>query len=514
MNQVKTVKVAPGARRLIQSLTDMGYDLPTAIADLVDNSINADAAEIYVEIMQETEMAPAHIVIMDDGRGMNSIELQEAMRFGTEREYSIEELGKYGLGLKTASLSQCRTMTVVTKTRQEQGRRSRLSIAQWDLDHIDATNDWHLRLPEPEQLPHWQQQFVEKRLKNGGTIVIWTDFSKSIPLLETEDVRRREKEAARLADASSEHLRMVFHRFMEGQVIDSRMVRIYVNECQLIPWDPFCKKEKTTALGIVDDFDIPTTITDSKTNRSKITIKPYILPRQKEFSSQEAFRDAAGPKNWNDQQGFYFYRNNRLVQAGGWSNIRSRDEHIKGLRIAVDFDSSLDDFFGINITKMRARIPAEIRESLKNNVARWAKVAREHYDNKNLSSIEPSDEATNSPHTENLHKHKIEVTQKHKEEDDDGGEFKKTEITYGTLTFTLGDQFSHHLGIQKERNGLKIIVPHNHVCAQLFRTRKSKIDAGIMSLMLYALIEATAQYQVVPEDLPVKSLKKYVGKLK
>lgn len=386
---MKTIKTDPGAKRLMESLRSMGYDCSTAIADLVDNSITAGASEIDIDIIakqeahQDTipqkEYHPAAIVIADNGKGMDRDQLHEAMRFGTLQEYSLRDLGRYGLGLKTASLSQCRILTVSSKAKSADGTRPRKHCMRWDVDHIYETNDWELLIPEGSELAVWEKKVLDNPVaEDGGTVVLWTNLDGALSALSSNIASERERLLAHLIEEVGVHLRMVFHRFMQGSVTGRRKLNITLCGTPLVPWDPFCRSEKTQELDILPLRVILTEPNGSKIEES-VTISPYILPREDEFSSRTAWTDASGPKNWNLQQGFYFYRNERLLQSGGWSHLRTSDEHTKLLRIAVDFSGELDSAFNINVTKMRANIPHEIRDEIKSNVGDWIKIAKARY---------------------------------------------------------------------------------------------------------------------------------------
>lgn len=389
---MKTLRTDPGAKRLMESLRNLGYDSSTAIADLVDNSIAADASEVYIDIIPqqdarmdmipEQKFHPAAIVIADNGNGMSREELHEAMRFGTLQEYSFRDLGKYGLGMKTASLSQCRILTVSSKSKSGNGIRPRRQCMRWDIDHVYKTNNWNLLVPEDEELESWERKILDTSVSSeNGTVIVWTNLDDPLSLLSSSDIRKRERFLAHLIEDVSSHLRMVFHRFMQGAVTGRKKLNIYVCGDLLSPWDPFCRNESTRELDILR-VPIVSVEPDGSKLEETLAISPFVLPREDEFSTPEAWKDASGPKNWNQQQGFYFYRNSRLLQAGGWSRLRTPDEHTKLLRVAIDFPGELDRAFAINITKMRASIPAEVREDITASVAGWAKVARARYDEK------------------------------------------------------------------------------------------------------------------------------------
>ena len=112
---MKTISLPPRAHTLISATRHIGYSLESAIADLIDNSIAARARNVEIDFIDTTE---SYIAILDDGFGMTDEELTSAMQYGSSdpsNNRSENDLGRYGLGLKTASMSQCKKMTVATK---------------------------------------------------------------------------------------------------------------------------------------------------------------------------------------------------------------------------------------------------------------------------------------------------------------------------------------------------------------------------------------------------------------
>lgn len=473
----------------------MGYDGSTAIADLVDNSITAEASEIRIDIFPKQEDRPAAIVISDNGKGMDRTELHEAMRFGAFQEYAPDDLGRYGLGLKTASLSQCRTLTVSSKPKAARNTRSMRNCMRWDVDHVYETDDWDLLIPSDSELDAWEKEILNDGISHeNGTVVLWTNLDEALPLLSSTDAREREKFLAHLIDDVSAHLRMVFHRFMQGVVPGRKKLDIYVCDNKLIPWDPFCRNEKTQELDIAK-IPVVSVDPDGSKIRGNVVITPFILPREDEFSSPGAWRDASGPRGWNQQQGFYFYRNNRLLQAGGWSYLRSVDEHTKLLRVAVDFSSDLDAAFSINITKMRSKIPAEIREKLINLVGTWSGRARTRYDRK----------ASNRGRSTQSKYDDAPVSQ---------GRFRPeplAAVTVGSLIFSPNNTSKKGLLISenKKTGQIEILVPHNHELASVFSLKpNNEGELRKLCLAMLTLLEAVSNKKVKPNKIPVELLKK------
>jgi hypothetical protein len=370
--------VLPSARKLMASLRDIGYDLPSAIADLVDNSIDAGAEN--VEVTFEEEGAESWIRIVDDGMGMTPRQLDEAMRYGSQRTYSSSALGHFGLGLKTGSLSQCRRLTVASRRR----RNSPLAVRRWDLDLVTERDSWDLDTPPRKEL---QPQLLEPLQKGTGTVVLWERLDRVLAFRNPAGAATR-RALGNMANEVAEHLGMVFHRFITGEWADGDgFVNISVNGEPVTAWDPFAREEKHTR--VLPRQEIELTIEDG--SGAELIVQPYVLPSQTHFSSPAAHQIAAGPNRWNRQQGFYVYRRDRMIQSGGWNRIRTMDEHAKLARIAIDLPARHEDLFGINVAKMSIAIPEAARAPLRMiasgvvQQAQWS--YREHLDR----AIEPAE---------------------------------------------------------------------------------------------------------------------------
>jgi hypothetical protein len=487
---MKTLKTNPGAKRLMESLRNMGYDCSTAIADLVDNSVTAQASEIHIDILPKQDLCPAAIVIADNGKGMDRNELREAMRFGAIQEYSAGDLGKYGLGLKTASLSQCRNLTVLSKAKQSQGVRSRRNCMRWDVDYVYETDDWDLLMLTEDELEKWESKILNHdAAKKNGTVILWTKLDEALPLLSSDDSHERERFLAHLIDEVSDHLRMVFHRFMQGAVTGRRKLNIYVCGELLLPWDPFCRSEKTKELDILS-LEVVSMDPNGLKMKETISVSPFILPSDDEFSSIEARKDAAGPKGWNQQQGFYFYRNNRLIQAGGWNRLRTPDEHTKLLRVAVDFTGDLDRAFSINVTKMRARIPAEIKDKISSHASGWVKLARARYDKLLSRGTVGQQRSEMLPARE-----------------------EKPIIpsaTVGSVVFSQNENIHKIVIDENKKTGqIKINIPSDSEFSGIFSTKNGKEEElRKLCLATLSILEAVHKKKIDPDNIPIKALRK------
>lgn len=358
------VEVIPSAKRLIRSLRDMGYGFAAAVADLIDNSIEAKANTVWVDVVWDGEVS--YVTIADNGLGMSPQELREALRFGSERDYEDEDLGKFGLGLKTASLSQCLKLTVATR---QQPNRADISSYCWDVDHVDATNRWEILPVKPTELHDGVRQHLKE---TTGTVVIWERLDRILGYKKPEGEMAR-KQLMAMCRELEEHVAMVFHRFLSGDVRGKRFA-IYINENKVMPWDPFARGE-----GATKKLEAKTFRVEGAKGRGDIIVEPYVLPHQSRFSTPEAFNRASGPAKWNRQQGFYIYRADRMIQSGGWSGLRALDEHRKLSRIAISFNPRLDDEFKINVPKMRVSLPASVRDEIGKAIGVAVKMAEDEY---------------------------------------------------------------------------------------------------------------------------------------
>lgn len=374
MVETKPREVIPDPARLMRSLRDVGYDFSTAVADLVDNSIEAGATLIDIKV--EFDGDNSWVRIVDNGRGMHPFELIEAMRYGSARDYDESDLGKFGLGLKTASMSQCRFFAVASRAHIEEA----IQTYCWDLSHVERNKKWQIT-PLTEQ--PWLD-IISSPLRNYvGTVVLWRQLDRIVGCRHPYGQVAQNKLMG-MCSHLEEHLAMVFHRFMEGDIPHKKPVKIRINGNSITPWDPFVRSEKKTQ--VLPFTRLPV---EYENVHGEVLIEPFVLPAQSEFSTLMKFREAAGPLNWNQQQGFYIYRAGRMIQSGGWCRLRARDEHTKLARIAISFPPILDDAFKINVAKMRVQLPAAYRDDFDNIIKPVVKVARETYDKKRSRRIIP-----------------------------------------------------------------------------------------------------------------------------
>lgn len=326
----------PRPYSLIESLRSFGYSPATAIADLIDNSIFAAATEINVQF--EWNGPGSRVLVSDNGTGMDERVLSEAMRLGSDEpdnDRMVKDLGRFGLGLKTASFSQARSLTVLSKS------TGITSVRRWDLDHVRRTNRWAVQKSPRESCDRG-------KLGREGTVVAWDALDRIVDGRpeSDEDARRG---FFRIVDDVHKHLEMVFHLFLQDGL------SITVNGQKCIPWDPFMLDHGT------EHHPSESLEVRAGCNIQLLRIEPYVLPH-KSLLTPELHQRAAGPRGWNLQQGFYVYRAKRLIVPGDWFNPSMKpEEHHKLARIRIDITQEMDGAWALDVMKSKARPPAALR---------------------------------------------------------------------------------------------------------------------------------------------------------
>ena len=333
---MKEKESLPSAPILIESIRSIGYSFQSAIADLIDNSISAKAKRIDIYSMPSEK---SYIVIFDNGIGMDKYELEEAMRLGSRNpneDRDENDLGRFGLGLKSASLSQCRKLIVVSK------KNKNISAFSWDLDYVVFKNSWTILEYEPkdiEELPYIELfDNVE-----SGTYILLKDFDRIEA--STSDLGKTISEKMNL---TIDHLSLVFHRYIDEGL------EIFVNNRKIEAIDPFLTKNRSTQVKRTQTIKI---------NDQSIIVKPYILPHFNKLTEDD-LRKVGGKEDLKKNQGFYIYRNKRLIIWGTWFRLSRQEELGKLARVMVEIPNSLDKVWGIDVKKSTANIPDIIKKNL------------------------------------------------------------------------------------------------------------------------------------------------------
>lgn len=345
---MKELHLPPRAAALSESMRDLGYSFEAAVADIIDNSISAKASRI--DILVDAPEAGASIAIIDNGEGMDEDELVKAMRHGSQNPRtprSKDDLGRFGLGLKTASFSQCTILTVISS------RNGNRVGAVWDLELVSQRDDWIVCLLEKEEI---EESSYLSKLGSNGTLVIWENLDR---LCEEKSCAINEKLINEKIRNVEKHLSLVFHRFLKGE-IQGKKISISVNYHVLEAFDPFCTTNKATQLM---NQEIVRLYGD------EVVIQPYILPYHSKLSQRE--KDFYNNRSdFLNNQGAYVYRNGRLMAWGDWFRLIPKGEATKLARVRIDFTNTLDEHWTIDIKKSRAYPPHQVREQIRKIIGR------------------------------------------------------------------------------------------------------------------------------------------------
>lgn len=363
---MKPIDLPPYAPTLIESTRAIGYSLEAAVADIIDNSIAASASKVDLFFFP---IDGEYVAILDNGRGMNEIELTSAMQYGSKNpmdERSKDDLGRFGLGLKTASLSQCRMLTVVTKIDDT------ILARRWDIDFVIHTGKWSLLILEKDEihaLPHVDELLQYKT----GTLIIWQHLDR----LKAGEINF-EQALGRKIDIVREHLSLVYHRYLAGEA-EIRKLNIQINNVKVEPVDPFLTSKSVQAMD--DEILI--------VHGRRIEVRPYILPHISKMSPDE-IKLLGGKEGLRKHQGFYVYRNKRLLVWGTWFRMMRQGEMSKLARIRVDIPNDLDDLWTLDIKKSSAIPPAEVRNNLKSVIERLAEKSKRTWTYRGKREIDDS----------------------------------------------------------------------------------------------------------------------------
>lgn len=338
---------APSPKSHIKTLRRIGYTLNSAVADIIDNSITAGAKNISIYAPPGSENP--FISIMDNGCGMSPEELRDNMRIGCKDPDEARhegDLGRFGSGMKTASFSQARRLTVISKKRGHP-----IAAARWDIDQIEETDSWCLEVFSSHEIQAIEGLSLDFD-DSDGTQIIW---GKLTCIESDSHAKDADTElAAKLSDLKS-YLALHFHRFMSGH--DKR--KISLNKQTIRPIDPFMTAERGYQEGPSEKM---------RCRGGHIVIQTHVLPHFKNMDS-ERLKELGGADGINRMQGLYIYREKRLINAGGWLGI-SRSTQLGALaRVQVDVPSSLDNEWATDVKKSSLQIPPRVKRELRKFLA-------------------------------------------------------------------------------------------------------------------------------------------------
>lgn len=330
---------------LIESLRDIGYTFKTALADIVDNSLAAGATEIQIEA--RAVPSPA-VGIIDNGAGLTRDELFDSMRMGSrdpKQTRNSTDLGRFGLGMKTASFSQCRRLTVVS-------RQNGVTTAfTWDLDRVVELNEWKIQeITDLASLPFYEL------LQEQGTIVIWEKLDRVYG--EENDPAKVGIILSRYMDQASEHLSLVFHRFL-GLEKGYKTIKMWLNGGPIKPLDPFVTNHSATIAEPIEPMP------------GGVTIQAFTLPHASKYRRKADYERNGLSGGYIKSQGIYLYRARRLIIYGTWFGLTKKSTLTQLCRVRIDIDNSHDEEWKIDVKKASAQLPENVRMEVKNLIDRF-----------------------------------------------------------------------------------------------------------------------------------------------
>ncbi|MFA0086360.1 ATP-binding protein [Vibrio sp. 10N.261.51.F12] len=347
----------PSAARLVESLRDTGYSKEAAFADIIDNSIAANATRVEVEL--QYMMGEFRVIITDNGDGMSEEQLRSAMRYGSPRRNNPKSLGKFGMGLKTASTAFCRRLVVLS---QQNGASSGRA---WDIDKIIASDRWELETPDNNEY-YDDYEALSEFSETSGTMIIWENIDR---LVKAGSEKQMREQIRSLGEELSLELSAVFFKFLKAEEVTISMKVGDAPAVKLIGWDPLCSDLNRSGEGARSRVLKEKAVSvEHQGQNLSFTVKGGVIPSQNDLDADE--RDYV--RYSLDNQGLYIYREGRLIWHDGWPHrMYKKESKITRLRVELNFTHELDDVFSIDFRKSRVIIPVEVREELKRLIAPW-----------------------------------------------------------------------------------------------------------------------------------------------
>ena len=351
------ISAAPEPKNHIKTLMRIGYDFNSAIADILDNSITAESTEIDINVkFNETDPL---LLISDNGHGMTEDELLENMKVSCkdpDESREIGDLGRFGSGMKTASFSHARKLTVISKN-----PKSKICGACWDIDEIETSNLWNLEVLSDKRIAN-ELSRIDVKFIDKGTILIWDNITM---FRSNDHIELHDQISSKLSELK-QYLSLHFHKFMQGK----NKIKFRIQGDQLNPQDPFLSSH-TGSITLGEDNPL----VDGK----KVSIKLHILPHH-DYLSAEELDAMGGVDEMYRKQGLYVYRSKRLIIAGGWMNLSRSFQLAKLARVEIDIPASLDKAWSTDVKKMTLQLPAKIKNKLKELIKQPIKKSKKEYE--------------------------------------------------------------------------------------------------------------------------------------
>lgn len=377
--------VQPDTQRMVEGFRDTGYTFNAAIADIIDNSIAAGADEVGIDVFLREDEEP-EVWVSDNGSGMDVAGLENAMRYGSRRREDVHSLGRFGLGLKTASTSFCKRLTVVTRAQSQD-----VISATWDLDTIAEHDDWILDLGSAtdDEIAIFEEALGEDA--PHGTVVVWQKVDRLLKTKAGRDAKNKTLIMKRLNNDLETHLALVFQRFLDPSDNRARTVTMTLNSDPVAAWDPFREghggvEEAHQSWG----FESPDGVV------GEVLMRAFILPRPEEFENSE---DRQSARITNKNQGIYLYREDRLIEGPSWLGLGAADTHTNNLRVELSFPAPLDDIFGVGIRKSGVHVDQALMDELEQELKFVRKEANRRARKGNVAKVQDANRPSPTENT-------------------------------------------------------------------------------------------------------------------
>lgn len=378
MNTDNYEDALPDPEFLIKSIAEQGYSLETALADLIDNSIAASARK--AEILIDTTSEPFMLFLADDGYGMDLIQLKQAMKFPSsspEDQRKADDLGRFGLGLKTASFSQTRHFTVLSRKKGQKAYSGR----SWNVEVLQK-KQWKIVVESEAEINRLVDKYqkLSSGFLNGyddfqpNTIVIWRGLHKFESYLN--EAERGTELKRQITQTTTKYLSLVFHRFLESSV---RQLSIRINNSQISGFNPFPSSQP--------DFRKLEPVR-KQFKSDNLRIEGYVLPaRSLDESKIEGSVWVQQDRSLTDMEGLYIYRGERIILHGGWNGLIKRNPRLQLARLRINIGNSVDHLFHLNVAKSSINIPPDLRIAFIRYLSELKTEAEREYYNRGIRKI-------------------------------------------------------------------------------------------------------------------------------
>jgi hypothetical protein len=306
---------------------------------------------------------------------MNEADLLNALRYGAPKRTDEKSLGKFGLGLKTASSSICKRFDVISR----KSSSDQLAKLGWDVDVVAEQNAW-VNIKDsltPEDNENFSEYCGDK-----GTLVIWSNCDQLLGASYKQPGGPQEQRGiTNLKKNLKNHLAMTYHKFLSETDVSQPNIKIFLNGESVEGFNPFYE-EKSDQILPANETKIP--ILTENGEEHVAHVHAWILPHSKEMSKAENDKFA---KLFNKNQGFYIYREGRLISAGGWHGMFALEDHFKCYRVQLEFGHELDEAFKVDVKKSRIIFDPELEDYLKSLLQPGYREANKRYRGYNKDTL-------------------------------------------------------------------------------------------------------------------------------